>query len=404
MKIFTSAGRYLHLLSGLFLIVGAIQVAKADPVKPLAARLHLTHLASDTWRADYELDEPVENIEFEKVGLYRSQAWRLLTPGLKLVTNGERELITADGKRFSSISIEVALHLSYEQGSYTPFDRFSDGGTDVYLGFFAGNAKDGNQARPLHLSVQLTGLPNENIVPPDAKNPEEPDYAYFGPATPAPFGVAKVILDPQIPAWLIPVIQDTTAKVTSYFDQVWHRKLGATPLILVSLDPAASKGLSIKGGAMENKIVYRFGGDALRHDGSPQVRRYIAELVAHELAHIWQRNVLRGGIGEGEPWVHEGGAEAIAVAVLEKTGLFSKEEVEAYSAKLLAECEQLKGSVDTYRGYYACGFKRYRDYDTDIFALWKKMMELSESSGQVYSGRMIDALLGGRVKDFAGGR
>jgi hypothetical protein len=399
----TPAGRFRHLLIGLFLTVCAMNVAQAAPGKPLAARLHLTHLTADKWRANYQLDEPVENIEFEKVGPYRSQAWRLLTPGLKFVTGAEREIISAGGKRFSSISIEVALHLPYEQGNYTAFDRFTDGGTDVYLGFFAGTTREGDQARPLHLRVQLTGLPNENVIPPDAKNPEEPDYAYFGPATPVRSGIANVILDPQIPSWLIPVIQETTAKVTAHFDQVWHRKLGATPLILISLDPAAAKGLSIKGGAMDNKIVYRLGGDALRHEGSPQVRRYIVELVAHELVHIWQRNVMRGGVGADEPWVHEGGAEAVAVATLEQTGLFSKEEVEAYSAKLLAECEKLQGSVESYRGYYACGYKRFRDYHTDVFALWKSMMERSESSGEVYSSRMIDALLGHREKDFAAG-
>ena len=377
------------------------QVAKAEPDKPLVASLHLTHLSADIWRADYELAEPVENIHFDQVGPYRTRAWRVLTPGLKLETGGKLEQITAGGKRFSSVSVEASLYLPYELGNYTPFDRFSDGGTDIYVGFFAGDAQQGNQARPLQLRVQLTGLPNEHVVPTDAKNPAEPDYAYFGPATPVPFGAAKVILDPQIPAWLIPVIEDTTAKVTSYFDQAWHRKLPETPLLLISRDAVATKGLSVKGGTFKNKIVYRLGGEALLREGHPEVRRHIVELVAHELVHIWQRNVIRGGFGGDESWVHEGGAEAVAVAVLEKTGLFSKEEADAYSAKLLAECDQLKGSVDTYRGYYACGFKRFRDYHTDIFALWKSMMEMTESSGEVYSSRMIDTILGRRGKDVA---
>lgn len=394
----------LPIAFAFLLMVCAIQVAKAEPGKPLAASLHLTHLSADIWRADYELAEPVQSIQFDQVGPYRTRAWRVLTPGLNLATAGKLEEITGGGKRFSSISVEVSLYLPYELGNYTPFDRFSDGGTDIYVGFFAGDAQQENQARPLQLRVQLTGLSNEHVVPTDAKNPAEPDYAYFGPATPAPFGAAKVILDPQTPAWLIPVIEETTAKVTSYFDQAWHRKLPVTPLLLISMDAVTTKGLSVKGGAFDNKIVYRLGGDALLREGHPQVRRYIVALVAHELAHIWQRNVIRGGVGRDESWVHEGGAEAIAVAVLEKTGLFSKEETDAYSAKLLAECEQLKGSVDTYRGYYACGFKRFRDYHTDIFALWKNMMEMSESSGEVYSGRMIDTILGRRGQIVAAGR
>jgi hypothetical protein len=88
-----------------------------------------------------------------------------LTPGLALETRNNQEVITAGGKRFFSVSVEVALYLPYEQGNYTAFDRFSDGGTDVYVGFFAGAAQQGSEARALRLGVQLTGLPNETVIP-----------------------------------------------------------------------------------------------------------------------------------------------------------------------------------------------------------------------------------------------
>lgn len=382
-----------RLLPVLFLIVSSIQVARADPGKPIGARLHLTHVSADVWRADYDLPEPVDNIHFDRAGAYRSQAWRIVTPGLTFETHGNQEVITAGGKRFSTISVEVALYLPYDEGNYTAFDRFTDGGTDVYVGFFAGAAQQGSEERGLRLDIQLTGLPNENVIPTSAINPEEPDYAYFGPATPTPFGAARILLDPQLPAWLVPEIQQTTAKVTSYFDQVWHRKLAAPPLILISYDPAPAKGLSLKGGALEKKLVFRFGGDALRLEGNPIVRRYLVEVVAHELAHIWQRNVARGGFGGDESWFHEGGAEAIALAALRATGLFSKEEADAYAAKLLAECDQLKDNVTTYRGFYACGFARFHGYPTDVLGLWKKMMESTESSGAFYSQKMIESIL-----------
>lgn len=388
-----STRTYLRLLAMLLLIACSLQAARAAPAKPLDVRLHLTHLSSDKWRADYQFSEPVDSLHFNRAGAYRTQAWRLLTPGLTLAARDNQEVISAGGKRFSSVSVEVALYLPYELDNYTAFDRFSDGGTDVHVGFFAGAAQQGNEERALRLNVQLTGLPNETVIPPTSNNPDAPDYAYFGPATPQPFGAASVILDPQLPAWLIPEIQQTTAKVTSYFEQVWKRKPAAPPLILISFDPAPAKGLSIKGGAFDNKVVFRFSGDALRREGHPVVRRYLVALVAHELAHVWQRNAGRGGFGNDEPWIHEGGAEAIALAALEATGLFTKEESDAKAADLLAECAQLNDSVTTYRGYYACGFKRFRDYRTDVMGLWKKMMEASESSGEVYSQKMLESLL-----------
>jgi hypothetical protein len=116
------------------------------------------------------------------------------------------------------------------------------------------------------------------------------------------------------------------------------------------------------------------------------------ELIAHELAHVWQNNVSRGGIGGNEAWVHEGGAEAIALAGLRGTGLFSEAEADAYAAKLIQECEALHGTVANNRGFYACGFKRFADYHLDIFELWKAMMETTDSTGSVYSSTMIEAI------------
>ena len=383
----------LGFLAVLFLFASLAQPANAEAGKPIEARLHVTHVSADKWRADYELSEPVDAIRFDPAGAYRAQAWRVLTPGLTLEKRDDQERISGAGKPFASFSVEISLFLPYDLDKYTAFDRFSDGGTDIFLGFLAGSALQGSQERALRLGVQLAGLPGETVIPPTAKNPEEPDYAYFGPAKPAAFGAATIILDPNIPAWLVPEIQQASAKVASWYDRAWQRKLATPPLILISLDPLPSKGLSVKGGAFDNKIVYRLGGEALRREGNPVVRRYIVELVAHELAHLWQRNVARGGVGETEPWIHEGGAEASAVAALEGTGLFTKAEADAYAAKLLDECEQLQGKVTSYRGYYACGFKRFRDYHTDILALWKDMMNKSEASGEVYSQKMIESLL-----------
>jgi hypothetical protein len=53
----------------------------------------------------------------------------------------------------------------------------------------------------------------------------------------------------------------------------------------------------------------------------------------------------------------------------------------------------MKECVATYRGFYACGFKRYRDYHTDVLGLWMKMVASSEASGEGYSRKMIESIL-----------
>jgi hypothetical protein len=373
----------------------------ATAVSPLPARFRLTHIAADKWRADYVLAAPVSRIELgPKPGEYRANAWRILTPGLKLVALPDQEVISGGGASFSKFSVEVSLFLPYAEGSYTPFDRMSDGGTDVFMGFFTGDAVQGKHKRPLHLKLQMRGLGHETVITPDDRNSDQLSYAYFGPATPAPAGVANVIIDPKTPAWMAQLLQETTTAITDYYDHAFQRPLPYKPLIMLSVSDFDSPGLSMKGGAIGRQVVYRVGGKALVR-GSPQVRGMFKELIAHELAHVWQNNVNRGGIGGDEPWVHEGGAEAIAVAGLRGSGLFSYSEADAYSTKLIRECATLNGSVESYRGIYACGFKRFSDYQMDIFPLWKSMMVATESSGAVYSSAMIEALQRNRSNTLA---
>jgi hypothetical protein len=383
----------LCLLSSLMFMLSA---AGAETGVPLPVQFKLTHIAADRWRADYVMAEPVTSIQLgPRIGEYRQAAWRILTPGLSLVELPDQESISAGGKAFSAFSVEVSLYLSLPEKNYTAFDRMSDGGTDVFIGFFSGDAVQGKSTRPMHLKLQLTGLANETVIPPDDDHPDRLNYAYFGPAKPTPAGAANLILDPGTPPALAQLLQETTREMTNFYTRAFQRPLPYKPLVMVSMGDVETPGLSMKGGAIGKQVVYRLSGKALLSD-SPQVKRIFKQVIAHELAHLWQNNVVRGGVGDKEPWVHEGGAEAIALAGLRGTGLFSGAEADDSAAKLTRECEALNGSVDSYRGIYACGFKRFTDYHTDIFSLWKAMMETTESTEAVYSSSMIEAI---RKKD-----
>lgn len=379
------------LITVLCIVFSVLQTARAAPLAPVSTTLTLTHISTDKWRADYEFGEAIDSLRLgPAVGGYRKQAWRVLTPGLALVdTNGEEAIRSSQPMK--ALSIEVTLYLPYAMKNYTAFDRFSDGGTDLYTGFFDGVAMQGELARPLRLSLRLAGLAGENVITPALDAPGDAGYAYFGPRKPAAAGAATLVLDPRTPEWMASMLVETTTSISTLYETGFGRKLGYKPLLLLSIGDLDQPGLSIKGGAIGKQIVYRLEGKALM-GGSAKVRQYCMELIAHELAHIWQTNVARGGIGEKEAWIHEGGAEAIALAALRQSGLFSEDEAALYASKLTDECASLKGSVDTYRGVYACGFKRFVDYDQDIFALWKAMMDRSETSGELYSTALIDAV------------
>jgi len=126
----------------------------------------------------------------------------------------------------------------------------------------------------------------------------------------------------------------------------------------------------------------------------PKLREYATLNVAHEMAHIWQMAVSRGGMrGDQGPWIHEGGAEAMALDALLQTGIWSEESAGAYRAKQAAKCETLGGAVDTYDGIYACGLVRFDKLGIGIVPLWRSMMEATEAKGDAYSQEMIDTIV-----------
>jgi hypothetical protein len=384
-------------IAGLLLAVFASTSLAAD-TPPLHTELTLTHVAADKWRADYVFAEPVTALDFgPQIGPYRQQAWRPLTAGVTLVADGGNEGLRTSGKPLRALSIEIDAYSAFAEKQYSPIDRFSDGGSDFYLGFLFASLKQGERERDMEVNLRLQGMPGETVIAPAKPGKEMAGYAYFGPGKPERAGIVNVIIDPQTPTWLREVLFDTTSRVSQFYEQAFERKLLATPLVsvaVVGFEGAPGK-LSIKGGAVGGGIAYRLEGDALRV-ASPKRRQYIARVIAHEMAHLWQQNLSQGGIGEaGEPWVHEGGAEAIMLTALRATGVLTAEESDLAAQGLLAECATLKDDVSLYRGMYACGFKRFQGYKVAPIPLWKSMMASSEASGAVYSEKMIQTLLEG---------
>lgn len=376
------------------LLAALMGTARAATPAPLQTGLTLTHIAADKWRADYVFAEPVTAIELgAQVGSYRKQAWRPLTPGVELVADGDSEGLRS-AQPLTTLSVEISPHDAFDEGNYAPINRFSNGGWNVYLGFLHGTLAQGGRERTMDVALHLQGLPGETVIAPARPGTELAGYAYFGPQKPVRMGNANVIIDPQAPAWLREVLDETTAKVSQFYEQAFEREMVDVPLISVALVgfDGASGSISIKGGAVGGGIAYRLQGAGLVED-HPKKRALMARLVAHEMAHLWQLNLARGGIGGDDAWVHEGGAEAVMLEALRATGIFTAEASDQYAQELLSECDQLKDDVTVNRGLYACGFKRFQGYAMAPVPLWRAMIARSESSGEFYSESMIRAIL-----------
>ncbi|MFL6660171.1 MAG: hypothetical protein ACJ8GW_18950 [Massilia sp.] len=369
--------------------------AQAQDKPGIALTIDVTHVAKDSWRVDYDFARPVHAMKFNAVVDYRPSAWKLLTREMKLSKEGELDVISADGKPFTRASVLVTTFDGLAPKDYSSFNRFSDGGTAVYLGHLQGEAFVGPQGVPMLTEIRLHGLGQENVIapPPNRLSPgAERGYAYFGPAHPVRIGSAQFLIDPATPVWMRETMLDAGAKVSAYYDKAYQRSFKDDLIIFLSVSGFDNAGLSIKGGAVTGQLVYRFDGKATLAD-HPRYREVLGRLVAHELAHRWQINVARGGFGDEAPWIHEGGAEAMAIDGLLNTGIWSQDTAAAYLKTQLATCDKLGNAVDSYDGIYACGLARHQRSGVPVVALWRDLMAETEVKGEPYSEKMFDAVV-----------
>ncbi len=376
----------------------AAPLLQAQQLPALAADVDVSHVGKDKWRVDYRLAQPVTAIKLALVGDYRQQAWKMLTPGMALRTDSEFDMLVADGKPFTRASVEISTFDGFAPKAYAPFTRFTDGGTAVFLGHLQGDALNNAQSYSMASTIRLHGLANENVIaPPENRLLEggERGYAYFGPAKAVASGKVQLLLDPATPVWMRDTMLDVGASMARYYEQAYQRPLKDQLFIMVAVAGFDKPGFSVKGGATMGQLNYRVEGAGVLRD-VPALRDLMRVLVAHEMAHLWQMNIARGGIGEADPWIHEGGAEAMALDGLLQAGIWNEAGVAAYRARKAALCDKLGGEVTSYDGIYACGLLRFDRMDMPIVPLWRAMLQATEAKGEVYSVPMLKAI-GARV-------
>jgi hypothetical protein len=387
--------RRLTGLCAAFLLSCSAPSLYAQERPTLALTVDVSHVAKDKWRVEYRFSQPVTVLKLAAVGDYRQRAWKMLTPGMRLETEAEDDVMSSAGKPFKTAIVEITTFDGVEPKHYAPFNRFTDGGTAIFLGHLHGDAYRRKQAFTMSADIRLKGLQQENVIPPPLNKlvpGGERGYAYFGPARAVLAGTTLVLIDPDTPAWARETLLDVSAKMSRYYEKAYQRPLNDKLFIMLSVAGFEAPGLSMKGGAVLGQLSYRFDGNEVPGD-HPKKREYFARLIAHEMAHIWQTNVERGGIGADNPWVHEGGAEAMALDGLLQTGTSTPERIGAYRAAQSATCEKLGNSVDSYDGIYACGLVRFDKLGVGIVPLWRSMMLATEAKGAVYSPQMIDAIV-----------
>jgi hypothetical protein len=243
------------------------------------------------------------------------------------------------------------------------------------------------------------------VLLPTAANEDISLFAYVGPAEAENRGELQTLLDPEIPGWLEGSVSETIGKVGIVYEGRLGRLPRAKPFVLIAAaDLDTIDGWSVKGGAVRGEmIMITLRGRAL-HDDSDESRDMIQKLVAHEVAHLWQTADPAGRSNGAQPWLHEGSAEALAVAALVEAGLWTEAEREEFGASMAETCARQApdGELATamcggdWEAIYSCGYGMFAGEGRDPFEIWNALVEEARTEGRTYHQGMLDRVLARR--------
>jgi hypothetical protein len=366
------------------------QGEQAQSQQAVDATITIKRLSKDDWEFDYQFSQEIDALDFgPPVVQFRQDAWKPSTPAMKIISKAGSEVLQHEQGRFQRATIAVKSYHPFSHNQYVPMIHFSDGGVALFLGHLTGQVSVAGVNRPLKTRFIAHGLPGEKIVLPQKAQEGVGLFAYFGPQEPIIASHGILVLDPLTPAWMREVLASTTERVTASYAKSFERVPSEPAMIFFAIRDLHLKGYSISGGALPGQLAYRLAGNESIID-KPESRNRFTYMIAHELAHIWQSIPNRAWTSFPESWINEGGADAITTETLLRTGLWSKEAVTEFEDKLIKECDNTKDPV---RIAYACGFKRFKSYNTDVLQLWKKLMDESERSSTAYNETMIQTVL-----------
>lgn len=387
---------FASLLAFAALFLTGSSAVGAEPVVTSISVIH----EGDHWRVEYTFDEPILAINFgpEVMGL-RSERWQVLTPGLVMVTENEEDRLESQ-LPFDRASLEIHPHDVFPPKNYVPTSSYSDGGSTLFLGFLMGDLVNAEgQSTLMDFTFDLQARPGEFALMPEQALSGYRVFAYFGPRKPVAAGFARLLIDPHTPAWLREEIMTLVPAVTELLATELNFDLPQKPLIMIGAGQLeAFDGFSIKGGAINGHIMMSLRGKSL-HDEKNRAR--FQRLLTHEIAHLWQDGPGTTPLQHIDPWLHEGGADALALAALEKLGLWDANAVGQYRERAISACEEGIGDQTLREAaasgqwglMYSCGLRMFVDSGLRALPLYSALIAEAVATGAPCSQALFDRII-----------
>lgn len=378
-------------IAGTLLIIANLVLV--SPAFAVGGSFTLERSGGDEWRARYCLERPVEAVKFERpVDDLRETHWKATDKEFSLhAEDGTAVLTRTDGEPFECGQVLARTWTHRPEKNYYAFSRFSDGGMSVYTGYFTGSALVDGKWESLALSANYLGLAHEKVITRDPDHLVE-QFVYFGKQNVLESGNIRAVIDPAMPEEARQNILDTIPAVNKILAEEFAFRSSSPYLIFMATELESHSGFSSKGGALPNQVLFTLKGTQVDEylSRNPKV---FAKSAAHEIVHLWQLDRWQS-LGSDEPWVHEGGADALAYEILRRAGIYDGNEYLSAWQEVEESCVAHLREVSIHSGpesgnfdvAYQCGALLNRligealnpdDPGAGIIRLWRTMSDVS---------------------------
>ncbi len=412
----TGAKFLSRLLIVLFLVMGvAIVVVTAmmsRPPPPKEIEIAIEQLDGAQVRVAWRSVRSLEALNFEALaGAYRDRRWQIETPGFGIsYDEGVARLARRDGKPFIGVAITMEADGVRLPKEYQPLAEYGEGGVLVYTGHFHPVGKDGAR---LDAMFNFAAAPDAKVaafgdhaaVMKDWKSPlAHPAFIYFGPLSPVETTHVITLIDLTAPQWIIEEFDRLTPRAFDYFATVFGAspEREVKPNLFLAARPGGNEGrLSYAGDALPGQFQITLDGAAWRTQ-SMQGEDIFRRSTLHEAFHLWQSASASLGGEDDAAWIHEGGADAVAVDAMVALGFWDGDDLAAFAAAARRDCAAglNEGSLSraeerrAFTALYACGYliaeAVARADGTTATAFWRDFMAEAKGGGGYGDGFFFD--------------
>lgn len=346
--------------------------------------------------AHYKFDSPLDSFRVAYPSdEIRDTTWKVLTPNV--VREGTLFRST-NGRPIAAIDVEVRPWNELTNATYPCLIRVGEHGLAFFANYFIGEPSlfattiEVEQAR----DRLVEGLPlGGNVWRVDTVARGEPGkrYIYIGKSGDIVEGTnARFVLPPGVAPKLVERIRTTADSMVKFYTGQFARPLQAKPLFLLAVN-SETKGFGVQGEVTNGPAVALrlFGTKWQTFDESADT---LDHLIAHETSHLWNASAERA-----PAWMWEGSADLLALdARVAVTNRLSKEGRRKHIESALNDCigrllnEPFKGRRSD--ATYVCGQtvfwladaaeKRRSNGRSNVFAIWRRILENAEANGGVY--------------------